>query len=133
LGFLFENGTGYNGDWVNSDVVNVTRVGNLTVTTHTEMLSSFSKFYQIQVVPAMGDAFNTFFPAVLISIAFLVLTNVINRILVALRMESYQFGTEIVTPDQLKDGKRVLERQKKVMVGIYTAIFCFDSIIKVYL
>lgn len=121
LGFLFENGTS-NGSWVYSSApTNTTTFFSIHNQTYViqsdyEMLSAFAKFYQIQVVPGMGDAFNTFFPALLIAVSFLVLTNIVNRILVALHLEAYQFGQEIVSDDQMRDGKRVLERQKKVMV-----------------
>ena len=127
LGFIFENGTD-NGYWVNSDYnTNTTFFDTTTnqtsyiISEDYEMLSAFAKFYQIQVVPSMGDAFNTFFPGLLIGVSFLVMTNVVNRLLVALHLEAYQFGQEIVTEEQMKDGKRVLERQKKVMVKI---LFC---------
>ena len=39
------------------------------------MHSAFANFYQLQVIPAMGDAFNTFYPILLLSVMFLVVTN----------------------------------------------------------
>jgi hypothetical protein len=126
LGFIAENGT-EDGDWLNSviitNVTSVTIVNSVNVTTFsdesTEMTSAFASFYQIHVVPGMGDAFNTFYPGLLISFSFLVAANIINRILTALKLNDYQFGDEIVTPDQLRDGKRVLEKQKKMMVSVF--------------
>ena len=110
-----------------ANLVQMHLAGNLTVgnetfadeqgRVHPRMFCAFAEFYRISVVPSMGDAFNTFYPALLLSISFLVLTNLVNRILIALKMEKYQFGAEIITEEQLKEGKRLLERQKKVMVA----------------
>lgn len=139
LGFIAENGT-QNGDWVDSvvitNVTTVTIINSLNVTSYsaesTEMISSFASFYQIQVVPGMGDAFNTFYPGLLISFSFLVAANIINRILTSLKLNDYQFGDEIVTPDQLRDGKRLLEKQKKMMVSICLLECCYITFFIIY-
>ena len=119
LGWIFENGTN-NGDWVYSDaMINSTNIdGNSTqVQSDYEMLSAFANFYQLQLVSGFGDALNTVYPGLLLAISFLVLTNLINRILVLCKLPQYQFGEEFVTDGQLRDGKTKLERQKKMMVA----------------
>lgn len=103
LGWIWESGVKYateGGDWHYSE-------GGVS------MPSAFSKFYNIQVLPAMGDAFGTAFPTILFVVSFLVLTNLLNRIFVLCKLEAYQFGQEIVTEEQLKEGKRQLDRNKK--------------------
>ena len=105
LGWLWEGGTKYStdgGGWGNNN-------GNPPIA----MPSAFARFYNIQILPGLGDAFGTAFPAILFAVSFLTLTNLLNRILVLCKMESYQFGTELVTEEQLKEGKRQLERNKK--------------------
>ena len=107
LGWIFENGTN-NGEWVYSDVT-------IAGQPQYEMLSSFAEFYQIQLVSWLSAALNTVFPGIVCVIVFLVVTNLINRLLVLIKLPQYQFGDEIPTDGQLKDGKTKLERQKKMM------------------
>jgi hypothetical protein len=54
--------------------------------------TAFSKFYQLQVIPVMGNSFNTFFPILMIGVSACTATNIINRILVFMKLEDYQFG-----------------------------------------
>lgn len=102
LGWIWESGVKYTqgGDWHFSK-------GGIS------MPSAFSKFYNIQVLPVLGDAFGTVFPIILIVVSFLVLTNLLNRIFVYCKLDTYQFGQELVTEEQLKEGKRQLNRNKK--------------------
>ena len=41
------------------------------------------------------------------------MTNAFNRILVLLKLDTYQFGAQIVTEEQLREGKRQLQRHRK--------------------
>ena len=92
------------------------------------MPSAFSLFYNIQVVTSLGDAFGTAFPSILFVVSFLSLTNLLNRIFVACKMEAYQFGDEIVTEEQLKEGKRQLERHRKATARTVQRDILKDSI-----
>ena len=117
LGWIFENGV-RTGSWTDSSTYTdcyYDLVNNITNTTcdfvsdpnpaKFETLSScFSQFYKIEVIPIMGDSFNTVFPLLLFCISFLMVTNLLNWILVKLKLEKYQFGQEILTPDQLTEG-----------------------------
>lgn len=47
------------------------------------------------------------------TVLFLVTFNIFNRLLVICGLESLQFGLQIVTEDQLKNGKRFLERYRR--------------------
>lgn len=77
------------------------------------MPSSFSKFYQLDSVHAIKQSFGTIFPIVLFVLLFLFATNVFNRFWVLVKMPNLQFGDEIVTDEQLREGKRQLQRHKK--------------------
>ena len=48
--------------------------------TQVRMPSAFAEFYQLQVIPFMGNTLNTFYPAVLLCVMLLVVTNLINRL-----------------------------------------------------
>ena len=80
------------------------------------MPSCFSHFYQLQAVSSLKSTFGTFFPVLLFCVMFLIATNVLNYILVALKADYIQFGAEIVTEAQLKEGRRQLERHKRSTV-----------------
>lgn len=80
LGWIRENGVS-SGSWTESD--------NGVY----EMTSFFSKIYQISVVPALGDTFGTLFPILLFCVAFLFVTNLLNRLLVLAKMPDWQFGS----------------------------------------
>ena len=80
------------------------------------MPSCFSHFYQLQAVAALKSTFGTFFPVLLFCVMFLISTNVLNHILVLLKADYLQFGAEIVTEAQLKEGRRQLERHKRSTV-----------------
>ena len=47
------------------------------------------------------------------------MTNFFNRLLVLLKLGTYQFGAQIVTEEQLKEGKRQLQRYKKNTKSFY--------------
>lgn len=80
------------------------------------MPSCFSHFYQLQAVSSLKSTFGTFFPVLLFCVMFLIATNILNHFLVLIRVDYLQFGAEIVTEDQLKEGKRQLERHKRSTV-----------------
>ena len=86
------------------------------------MPSCFSHFYQLQAVSSLKSTFGTFFPVLLFCVMFLIATNILNHFLVLIRVDYLQFGAEIVTEDQLKEGKRQLERHKRSTVR--TAPYC---------
>jgi len=132
LGWVFENGVEA-GDWMNvASVIDLPASSNTSTlsfsssslssatasntTISTEATTAFSQFYQIQVVPFLGDAFNTAFPVLLFITSFFVLINALNRILIFLKLGAFQFGTEIVTEEEMVEGKRQLERHRKAMV-----------------
>jgi hypothetical protein len=80
------------------------------------MPSCFSHFYQLQAVGQLKSTFGTFFPCLLFCVMILIITNILNRILVLCKADYLQFGAEIVTENQLKEGKRQLERHKRSTV-----------------
>ena len=80
------------------------------------MPSCFSHFYQLQAVSGLKSTFGTFFPVLLFCVMLLISTNILNRILVLLKADYLQFGAEIVTEAQLKEGRRQLERHKRSTV-----------------
>lgn len=133
LGWMAENGIKA-GPWlyneapdylVNTTFANVTTnpITNVTTTTYYNgtmwvdggvfMPSAFSDFYQLQSVGAIKSTFGTIFPVLLFCVLFLFITNAFNRLLVLIKMEEYQFGAPLVTEEQLREGKRQLQRNKK--------------------
>mmetsp|Transcript_7381 Transcript_7381/g.10461 ORF Transcript_7381/g.10461 Transcript_7381/m.10461 type:complete len:1010 (-) Transcript_7381:824-3853(-) len=127
LGWISENGI-KSGSWQYNNAPNlvtyqnVTTVVNGTSTTQLEsmttsqsifMPSAFSNFYQLQSVYIIQSTFGTLFPILLFCLLFLFVTNFFNRILVLLKMDTYQFGAQIVTDEQLREGKRQLQRHRK--------------------
>ena len=99
LGWIAENGLSP-GDWTNN------KAGVF-------MPSSFSHFYQLQSVPIIKKTFGTLFPVILFVLCFLFFTNILNRILILVKLPNLQCGQEIVTDDELKEGKKQLARYKK--------------------
>lgn len=129
LGWIAENGI-REGDWQYNDApdTNSTQlIGTFNATTNTTtytnetiiidntifMPSAFSNFYQLQNVGAIKSTFGTIFPVLFIVALALFVLNAFNRILVLLKLENYQFGEQIVTEEQLREGKRQLLRHKK--------------------
>ena len=80
------------------------------------MPSCFSHFYQLQAVSSLKSTFGTFFPVLLFCVMFLISTNILNYILICLKAEYLQFGSEIVTEAQLKEGRRQLDRHRRSTV-----------------
>lgn len=120
LGWISENGL-TSGDWTENQVAYV-NVYNGTEIIGQEphsvpMLSAFSNFYQLQSVPIIKSTFGTIFPIILFCVMGLIIPNLLNRILILCKLERYQFGAEIVTPEVLEEGKRQLERHKKSFVS----------------
>lgn len=76
------------------------------------MPSAFSHFYQLQNVNAVQQALGTIFPIVLFVVLGLVMFNVMNRLLVLMKMGAYQFGAPIISEETLREGKRQLQRHK---------------------
>ena len=103
LGWIAENGL-RSGDWLNNQ-------GEPPI----YMENAFVQFYQVSVIPGVGDLSVTF-PIILFSIVFLFVTGLFNRVMVAMDWKKFQIGDEIVTKEQLRDGQRQLERYKSVMV-----------------
>lgn len=81
-----------------------------------KMPSAFSNFYQLASVGVIKNTFGTIFPILLFCVLFLFVTNAFNRILVFLKLDEYQFGAALVTEEQLREGKRQLQRTKKATV-----------------
>jgi hypothetical protein len=61
----------------------------------------------------LQNSFGTIFPVLLFCLLLLFVTNFFNRILVLLKLDTYQFGAELVTEEQLREGKRQLQRHRK--------------------
>jgi len=80
------------------------------------MKSAFSHFYQLQSVPAIRNSFGTLFPSLLIIVFFLTITQAYNRLCILFKAPYFQFGTPIVNPDQLEQGKKQLAREKSSTV-----------------
>ena len=89
---------------------NVTQT--ITINNDIMMRSSFSNFYQIYKIGVFKTAFRSVFPVFLLLIMILVIFNVLNWILVRLRLSYMQMGTLVVPEDQLIEGKRKLEQYK---------------------
>ena len=62
----------------------------------------------------MGGSFNTLFPIIMFSVSGLVLFNLFNRVLVLINCGKFQFGAEILSDAQLREGQRQLTRAKSV-------------------
>ena len=92
------------------------------------MPSCFSHFYQLQAVSSLKSTFGTFFPVLLFCVMFLIATNILNHFLVLIRVDYLQFGAEIVTEEQLKEGRRQLERHKRSTVS--TAVLTVSSAVQ---
>jgi hypothetical protein len=101
------------------DLNNIVQLANNTyIYNYTmQMPSSFSNFYQLQKVRAIKNSFGTLFPVILIVLLFVLFTNILNRFLVMINKSHLQVGAAIVTDDQLKEGKRQLARDKKIVEG----------------
>jgi hypothetical protein len=77
-----------------------------------KMASSFSNFYKLQNVAFIKQSFGLIFPIIFYCVVGLILPNIMNRLLVLLKLDYLQFGDVIVTEEQLREGKRQLERHK---------------------
>jgi len=125
LGWIAENGI-RTGSWTSNDAPITTYLQNVTVsngttsitflqnttTTAISMPSAFSKFYQLENVSSVQEVFGTIFPIILYIVLGLFVLNIFNRILVFLKLDNYQFGAQIITDEQLREGKRQLQRHK---------------------
>ena len=85
----------------------------VTIPTGLKMPSCFSHFYQLDQITSLRTTFGTLFPIVLFCVMFLIVTNVLNHLLVIIKMGNYQFGAELVTEEQLKEGQKLLEKNKR--------------------
>jgi hypothetical protein len=102
LGWIYENGI-RQGSWLKNE-------GTPPIT----MTLAFVRFYKIDVLPLIGD-FTLTFPVFLLITSVLVLFNIFNRIMIWLRLPNCQFGDAIVTEEKLREGKRQIERHRKLM------------------
>lgn len=82
----------------------------------TPLYTAFSRFYQIQVIPIMGNSFNTLFPILMICVSLLTATNILNRIFVAIKCPRLQFGQTFISEEVLKTGKIKLAEKKKFLL-----------------
>jgi uncharacterized membrane protein YgcG len=129
LGWVSENGI-RTGSWLYNEgsMVNTTMIAtgfdslsNTTYQYNTTVLisgainmpSGFSNFYQLQNIKPVQEVFGTVFPIVLYIVLGLFVFNIFNRLLVLVKLGNYQFGAEIVTEEQLREGKRQLQRHRK--------------------
>ena len=70
--------------------------------------------FDSQAVPAVSSLYGTGFPVMMFILIPLFLLNFFNRIFVFLKLPSMQFGTPIPNDEQLREGKRKLEKFKKL-------------------
>ena len=110
LGWISENGM-KTGRWTYNDYP--------TASEQIDMTSSFSQFYQLERIHGLVVFFGTVCPIILFIFEFLFITNAFNYILVYVGLANYQFGNEIVTDEQMREGKRQLARQKTRTVNKY--------------
>lgn len=106
LGWVHENQT-VGGSFENAENSNIA------------LNTAFSRFYQIQVIPIMGNSMNTFFPILMICVSALTLTNILNRILVFCKCEKLQFGQAFLSEESLKEGKKKLKERKEFEIRKY--------------
>ena len=107
LGWISENGIRA-GSWnyndaptlyySNTTIINgIPTIVNVTESQTIFMPSAFSKFYQLSNVGPVQEVFGTIFPIVLFIVFALVGLKIFNRILVLLKMDTYQFGARKFT------------------------------------
>lgn len=76
------------------------------------MPAAFAEFY---VLPsATNYAFGTVYPVLLVVFLVLFITQAYNRLMVCLKMPSYQFGDPVVTKEQLDEGMKSLNKYRKI-------------------
>lgn len=102
LGWISENGI-RTGDWVYNEAP-INKVN---------MPSAFSRFYSLSNVGVVQEVFGTICPILLFVVLGLFALNIFNRLLILLKCDEYQFGAQIITEEQLREGKRILQRNKK--------------------
>lgn len=115
LGWVFENGV-KEGEWLDGTAGGTVGDDDRGMN---RIMMSFAQFYQVQVIPVMGGSFNTLFPIIMFTVSGLVLLNLFNRTLVFLKLEKFQFGAEILSEEQLREGQRQLSRHKRTMERAY--------------
>jgi len=123
LGWLGENGI-KDGDWMYYEIPRNTSVpitnANGTVTgiewkmEKIYMPPAFTAFYPMASVPAIKDSYGVVYPMLLFLFLTLMLTKAYNRLCVAVKMPTWQFGDPITTQEQLDEGMRQLQRFKKI-------------------
>ena len=113
LGWIAENGLDQ-GHWTHNNGQDTSYYTNVTMntfnsTTNTTtsynetilitqtnaifMPSAFSNFYQLQSIHFIQQTFGTIFPCILYGVIALILPNLMNRILVCMKLPGLQFGT----------------------------------------
>eukprot|EP00595_Chromulina_sp_UTEXLB2642_P000739 CAMPEP_0196763202 /NCGR_PEP_ID=MMETSP1095-20130614/3632_1 /TAXON_ID=96789 ORGANISM="Chromulina nebulosa, Strain UTEXLB2642" /NCGR_SAMPLE_ID=MMETSP1095 /ASSEMBLY_ACC=CAM_ASM_000446 /LENGTH=748 /DNA_ID=CAMNT_0042115913 /DNA_START=674 /DNA_END=2920 /DNA_ORIENTATION=+ len=133
LGWIAENGL-ENGPWTSNNGPTYQIYENVTISVYNNvtqmymnetiselvtvggpisMPSAFSRFYQLQSVRVIKQTFGTIFPIILYCVVGLILPNIMNRVLVFVKLGNYQFGDPIVSDEVLREGKRQLERQRQ--------------------
>ena len=76
------------------------------------MPAAFAQFYQLP--PSTNKAFGTVYPVMLLIFVLLFLLKIYNRIVVLLKMPTYQFGDPVVTKEQLDEGMSSLNKYRKI-------------------
>jgi hypothetical protein len=87
----------------------------ITINNDILLKSAFSHFYQMDKIDALKIFFATVFPIVLIIFMGLQITNLLNFILAKCKLDFLQMGTIFVNREQLEEGKKKLERYRKVI------------------
>ncbi len=111
LGWLSENGI-TSGDWTYNNAPPLT-VDGKQVSQAIYMPTAFSRFYQLASVDFIKNTFGIIFPVVLISFTFLTVTNFYNWVMTKLGFYNLQFGTPLVTEEQMREGIRQLAKTRK--------------------
>lgn len=86
--YVYENVTSFD-PFTNSTITSIELV---EVSNQQTMPSAFSNFYQLQNIGFFRKSFGVIFPVIFFCVVGLILPNVLNRILVLLRLPNFQFG-----------------------------------------
>jgi hypothetical protein len=110
----FQNVTISTFNVTSNSISSTTTLVPVTINNDILLKSAFSHFYQMDKIDALKVFFATVFPIVLIIFMFLSLTNALNYILASCKLDFLQMGTIFVNKEQLEEGKKKLERYRKV-------------------
>lgn len=117
LGWIYENGLAPSSSSRAYNNAPTVIIDGVEVDQSIPMPSAFSHFYQLQNVAIIKQTFGTVFPVMCFSFTFLSVTNIYNWICVKLGMTNWQFGTPVLTEEQLSEGIKQLTKSKKTTLN----------------